>query len=234
MADAKLAHLGDVLVRGSDAELCKEGRWINDTVASYCLEMFRQGRRGAGDAQGVLFVDVAVMFLIAHADDDTVAQIARDIGVGRADVVLALVSDSPFDDDADHGMKANGGSHWSLCAYLAADGVFYHYDSLPRAGMFGAQHAAAVRVAMALAPHVKGRDGRQFDDRCFAVAREVPAQTNSYACGWHALSSALKVSQHRAACAGASPQDAEALRQSVAEDIARRAQEERRGTVDPP
>ena len=68
-----------------------------------------------------------------------------------------------------------GGSHWSLLAWAAADGAFRHYDS---AG--GINAAAAARVAAAAAAALPGGSSK-------VVQQPMPQQMNGWDCGLYVL-----------------------------------------------
>lgn len=148
---------------------------------------------------------------------------------------INAVNDSPFDDTSEYGMQGRDegvGSHWSLLVFVAADDMFYHYDSLcghaedppnrRRLSPRSSQESVALRIATALAPHLRGRRGRSLDDACWAgncISSGVPRQRDGWRCGWHSLATARAICNAMSACRGSSSSDAEALRCEIVQDV---------------
>lgn len=128
----------------------------------------------------------------------------------QAELALLAVNDNP---DAE---QAEGGSHWSLLAYCAADNTFRHYTSLR-----GLNREAASRVFAAAA-----RPGSTL------VEQATPQQANGYDCGLYVLALAHTLCQRfserrqgmtfEVAPGAITPERAAALRQEVLDLIRRK------------
>lgn len=80
--------------------------------------------------------------LCGHAGEADAKQQADALHLAGKALILFAVNDNPFAD------VANGGTHWTLLAYMGSDHTFRHYDS----GHRSSNDAAARGIAAKLAP----------------------------------------------------------------------------------
>lgn len=181
-------------------------------------------------APGLLLIPGSAAYLLASlgAESGGAAVVLEPHGFpGRTQLALFAVNNNP---DA---AVAGGGSHWSLLAWSAGDGIFRHYDS-----MAGSNAAAAQRVAHAAAAALPGRA------RARVVEQYGPQQQNAYDCGVYVLALARLLCARYAADGpgisfevaedAVSPADITVLRQEVYALIASKAAEAGSGGGLPP
>jgi sentrin-specific protease 8 len=125
---------------------------------------------------GLLLVDGSSTYLLANLGPEGAAVVLQPLGFAAAQVVLFAVNNNP---DV---QQPEGGSHWSLLAYSAADCTFWHYDSAA-----GSNQQAARRVFQAAAP-----PGAKLVDQA------TPQQQNGYDCGIYVLAIARLLCQRHA------------------------------------
>lgn len=87
-------------------------------------------------------VTVTTTHFADHAGAPDAKQQAEALNLASKALILFAVNDNPFAEEA------NGGTHWTLLAYLRSDRTFSHYDS----GHSGSNDAAARGIAAKLAP----------------------------------------------------------------------------------
>ena len=80
--------------------------------------------------------------LCGNAGAADAEQQAEALQLASRALILFAVNDNPFADEAD------GGTHWTLLAYMRSEHTFSHYDS----GHGGSNDAAACGIAAKLAP----------------------------------------------------------------------------------
>jgi Ulp1 protease family, C-terminal catalytic domain len=135
-----------------------------------------------------------------HAGAADAEQQAEALHLASRALILFAVNDNPFVDEAD------GGTHWTLLAYMRSDRTFSHYDS----GHSDSNDAAARGIAAKLAPvlgydmcnavtytsAIAGMPILTGPANCRAVScragysfttPNVPKQCNGFDCGMHVL-----------------------------------------------
>ncbi|KAK4758239.1 hypothetical protein SAY87_019540 [Trapa incisa] len=160
--DEKILSYNDVVIRRSDLSILSGPCFLNDRI----IEFYFSYLSSSFPTEDVLLVTPPISFWIANCPDpDDRRGFVAPLKLDERSLVIFSVNDN---DDVE---KAEGGSHWSLLAYVREANLFVHHDSS------GTMNEACARrlygaVARCLSPAAK-----------FMRWNRSPQQTNGYDCG---------------------------------------------------
>lgn len=118
--DEKILSYNDVVLRKSDLDILNGPNYLNDRI----IEFYFSFLSSTLDSQSVLLVPPSIAFWIMNCPDaESLKDFVEPLKLSEKELVIFPVNDNTDVSQAD------GGSHWSLVAYLRNANVFVHHDS---------------------------------------------------------------------------------------------------------
>ncbi|KAK4788256.1 hypothetical protein SAY86_019575 [Trapa natans] len=118
--DEKILSYNDVVIRRSDLGILSGPCFLNDRI----IEFYFSYLSSSFPTKDVLLVTPPISFWIANCHDpDDLRGFVAPLKLDERSLVIFSVNDN---DDVE---KAEGGSHWSLLAYVREANLFVHQDS---------------------------------------------------------------------------------------------------------
>ena len=126
-------------------------------------------------SESIYLMDPAVVALLNYEEDPEMIFYGLDLKQFEFFLI-------PINDNSDK-MNANGGSHWSLLAYLSEEDIFIYYDSMQTKNN---NIGNALKIAGKLRGLIQNESKTALEER-FIINPETPQQKNGYDCGVYVL-----------------------------------------------
>ncbi|KAL5711259.1 Ulp1 peptidase [Ranunculus cassubicifolius] len=169
MADDKILSYNDVVLRRSDLDILSGPYFLNDRIIEFYLSYLSS----TYPSTDILLVPPSISFWISNCPDpESLQDFILPLNFPDKKVIIFPVNDN---EDV---TLAEGGSHWSLLAYVRKKNVFVHHDS---SGGLNRWHAKSLSKVVAKYLSSGGSSGS--DDPTYIDFNETPQQRNGYDCG---------------------------------------------------
>lgn len=166
MADDKILCYNDCVLRRSDLDILNGPYFLNDRIIEFCFSYLATSY----PSNDILLVPPSISFWIANCPDlESLREVVLPLRIPDKKVVIFPVNDN---DDVTF---AEGGSHWSLLAYVREKNEFVHHDSFS-----GSNSGHAKRLCNAVVRFTGISDSKSYDHFIDAT---TPQQRNGYDCG---------------------------------------------------
>jgi len=159
----------DVEIYESEMGVLSGRGWLTDNLVSAYFR-YMEVDKYKDMKKTTLFMDATVTSYAVREDDvEDFADIFEESEIHKKQRIFFPMNDSD-------GLKANGGTHWTLLVFDRDRGSFFHYDSSK-----GSRNDANVKkLIKKLLPLLKLADA----DKCtLENVKSCPQQENSYDCG---------------------------------------------------
>ncbi|PKI52018.1 NEDD8-specific protease 1 [Punica granatum] len=166
-ADDKILSYNDVVLRRSDLDILSGPCFLNDRI----IEFYFSYLSSSHPSEDILLVPPSIAFWITNCPDaEDLKDFVAPLKLSDKELVIFPVNNN---DDVE---QAEGGSHWSLLAYMRKANLFVHHDS---SGRMNEPYARQLYKAVIKYLSVSG----SVSDAKFQHWSGSPQQLNGYDCG---------------------------------------------------
>lgn len=165
--DDKILSYNDVVLRRSDLDILSGPYFLNDRI----IEFYFSYLSSSYPSKDISLVPPSIAFWIANCPDpEDLRDFVAPLKLNDKALLIFPVNNN---DDV---QQAEGGSHWSLLAYIREANVFVHHDS---SGRMNEAYARRLYKAVVRCLGVSG----SISDAKFQHWSGSPQQLNGYDCG---------------------------------------------------